>query len=82
MRRWPSAIDLGRRPGRGRVREPGCRWNADEGSIGAAPSCWRAIDRGENAARCSMFRSEAEFGAGHVPGAVNIPFNQVSVEDA
>lgn len=35
-----------------------------------------AIDRGE-APRVLDVRSESEYAAGHVPGAINIPFNQI-----
>jgi rhodanese-related sulfurtransferase len=46
-----------------------------EGSI-AAPELLERIDRGE-ALHVLDVRSESEFGGGHVPGAVNIPFNHV-----
>ena len=48
----------------------------DEKSITGAELLAR-IDRGEKAHILDV-RTEGEFGAGHVPGAVNIPFTQVS----
>ena len=51
------------------------RSNDSAASISAADLAAR-IDRGD-ALRILDVRSGAEFAAGHVPGAVNIPFNQV-----
>ncbi len=42
----------------------------------AGPDLLRRIDRGETP-RILDVRSEGEFAAGHVPGAVNIPYNQL-----
>ena len=61
---WPGA--------EARMRD---RSNDSAASISAADLAAR-IDRGD-ALRILDVRSGAEFAAGHVPGAVNIPFNQV-----
>lgn len=52
------------------------RANPDTGASIAPIDLWMRIERGDRLPILDV-RTEGEFAAGHVPGAVNIPFNQV-----